>query len=162
VNDVTASSDLFAPGYELPVLVRTMTAERMRWYADVLDTAAAGSSTPIIAEPNIHTDDDLARANGLPARVADGMVSTNWIHTLLADTYGLSFLAGGSLRTRYVRPIFLDERIEVVVRVTGRERDPDGGERLVVDVQCVKADGQVATGGTATVRVPPEHTTFAP
>jgi acyl dehydratase len=136
-----------------------MTAERMRWYADALETASAGSSTPIIAEPNIHTDDALARANGLPARVADGMVSTNWIHSLLADTYGLSYLEGGSLRTRYVRPIFVDERIEVVVRVANRERDPDGGERLVADVQCVKADGQVATGGAATVRVAPESPT---
>jgi acyl dehydratase len=131
-----------------------MTAERMRWYADVLETVSTGSDRPIIAEPNIHTDDDLARANGLPARVADGMVSTNWIHSILASTYGLNFLQGGSLRTRYVRPIFEDERIEVVVRVTAREPDPDGGERLVADVQCVKSDGQVATGGIATVRVP--------
>jgi hypothetical protein len=149
------SADMWAPGYELPRVVRTMTAERMRWYADVLETASSGSSTPIIAEPNIHTDDGLARANGLPGRVADGMVSTNWIHSVLAHSYGANYLEGGSLRTRYVRPIFVDERIEVVVRVTSREQDPDGGERLVADVQCVKVDGQVATGGTATVRLPP-------
>jgi acyl dehydratase len=131
-----------------------MTPERMRWYADVLETVSTASSTPIIAEPNIHTDDDLARANGLPARVADGMVSTNWIQSMLVDTYGLNFLEGGSLRTRYVRPIYVDERIEVVAQVTARERDVEGRERLVLDVRCVKPDGQVATGGTATVRVP--------
>jgi acyl dehydratase len=154
---VRESPDIWAPGYELPRVVRTMTAERMRWYADVLETVSAGSSIPIIAEPNIHTDDDLARRNGLPARVADGMVSTNWIHSLLAGTYGLGFLAGGSLQTRYVRPIFENERIEVIVRITAREAGPDGGERLVAYVQCVKMDGQVATGGTATIRVPAEH-----
>jgi acyl dehydratase len=131
-----------------------MTPERMRWYADVLETVSAGSSIPIVAEPNIHTDDDLARANGLPARVADGMVSTNWIQSVLVDTYGINFLEGGSLRTRYVRPIFVDERIEVIAQVTGRERHGDTGERLVLDVRCVKGDGQLATGGTATVRVP--------
>lgn len=151
---MTGLPDIWTPGYELPRVVRTMTAERMRWYADALETVSTGSGIPIIAEPNIHTDDDLARANGLPARVADGMVSTNWIHSVLASTYGLNFLEGGSLRTRYVRPIFEDERIEVLVRVTAREPDPDGGERLVADVQCVKGDGQVATGGVATVRVP--------
>jgi hypothetical protein len=151
---VTGVPDIWAPGYELPRVVRTMTAERMRWYADTLETVSTASAIPIIAEPNIHTDDDLARANGLPARVADGMVSTNWIHSILAGTYGLNFLEGGSLRTRYVRPIFEDERIEVLIRVTAREQDPDGGEHLVADVQCVKGDGQVATGGVATVRVP--------
>jgi 3-hydroxybutyryl-CoA dehydratase len=132
-----------------------MTAERMRWYADVLETVAQLSSEPVIAEPNIHTDDELAKANGLAARAADGMVSTNWISSMLADAYGLDYLEGGSLRTRYVRPIYEDERIEVVVRVTAREEAPGGGERLVADVSCVKADGQVATGGVATVRVPP-------
>jgi hypothetical protein len=151
---VTGIPDIWAPGYELPRIVRTMTAERMRWYADALETVSAGSGVPIIAEPNIHTDDDLARANGLPARVADGMASTNWIHSILAGTYGLNFLEGGSLRTRYVRPIFEDERIEVIVRVTARETDPGGGERLVAEVECVKSDGQVATGGMATIRVP--------
>jgi acyl dehydratase len=127
----------------------------MRWYADALHTVAALSAEPLIAEPNIHTDDDLARANGLRARVADGMVSTNWISSLLAEAYGMHYLEGGTLRTRYVRPIYLDERIEVVVRVTAREEDPRGGERLVADVQCIKEDGEVATGGVATIRVPP-------
>ena len=153
--DDPAALDMWEPGFELPRLVRTMTAERMRWYSDALETVSRGSSELILAEPNIHTDDELAQANGLPSRVADGMVSTNWIHSLLAQVYGLNFLRGGSLRTRYVRPIFVDERIEVIVRVTGRET-VERGERLVIDVQCVKSDGQVATAGEAMVRVPPE------
>jgi hypothetical protein len=154
-QSMQAPADLWTPGSELPRVVRTMTAERMRWYADALETVAHLSSTPIIAEPNIHTDDDLARANGLDSRVADGMVSTNWISSMLADAYGLDYLEGGSLRTRYVRPIYEDERIEVVVKVVSREEAPEGGERLVADVSCVKQDGQVATGGVATIRVPP-------
>ena len=80
----------------------------------------------MLAGPNIHTDDALARANGLPGRVADGMVSTNWISTLLTDAFGGRYLEGGSLRTRYVRPIFEDERIEVVVRITDRRTGRTG------------------------------------
>jgi hypothetical protein len=146
-------SSLWTPGTELPRFARTMTAERMRWYADALATVEEGASTPIVALPNIHTDDDLARANGLKSRIADGMVSTNWISTLLADTFGEHYLEGGSLRTRYVRPIFEDERIEVVVKITDRTSMPEGGEVLLADVACVKADGEVATGGAATIRV---------
>jgi 3-hydroxybutyryl-CoA dehydratase len=151
---VAEPADLWTPGSELAHVVRTMTAERMRWYSDVLETVAQLSTEPILAEPNIHTDDDLARANGLAARVADGMVSTNWLSSMLADAYGIHYLEGGSLRTRYVRPIYEDDEIEVVVKVTAREPAPDGGERLVADVSCVKADGQVATGGVATIRIP--------
>jgi acyl dehydratase len=146
-------SDLWLPGTELPRIVRTMSAERMRWYADALHTVEAGSGQPLVAPPNIHTDDEIARANGLPARVADGMVSTNWISTLLAETFGQCYLAGGSLRTRYVRPIFVDERIEVVVRISEGESPSDGDSRVVAEVSCVKSDGVVATAGTATVRV---------
>jgi 3-hydroxybutyryl-CoA dehydratase len=148
-------SELWTPGQELPRLQRTMTAERMRWYSDALETVTLGATAPVLAGPNIHTDDGLARANGLPGRVADGMVSTNWISTLLTDTFGERYLEGGSLRTRYVRPIYEDERIEVVVRITERRTGADGRERLVADVACVKSDGEIATAGEATVPVAP-------
>jgi acyl dehydratase len=131
-----------------------MTAERMRWYADALETCTYDSELPIVAELNIHTDDDIARATGLPARVADGMVSTNWVSTLLADLAGDGYLAHGSLFTRYVKPIFVDERIEVVIRVLERTLESDDQERIHVEVACNKEDGQVATGGRASFLVP--------
>lgn len=146
-------SELWTPGRELPRLQRTMTAERMRWYSDALETVTLGATAPVLAGPNIHTDDALARANGLPGRVADGMVSTNWISTLLTDAFGERYLEGGSLRTRYVRPIFEDERIEVVVRITERRTASDGSDHLVAEVACVKSDGEIATVGEATVAV---------
>jgi hypothetical protein len=146
-------ADLWTPGTELPRLARTMTAERMRWYSDALHTVTAAASEPLLAGPNIHTDDEIARANGMPSRVADGMVSTNWISSLLTDAYGDGYLRGGSLRTRYVRPIYEDERIEVVVRVTKRTGTGGDPDRLVAEVVCVKEDGEVATAGVATVVV---------
>jgi 3-hydroxybutyryl-CoA dehydratase len=144
-------AELWTPGTRLPSRTRVMTAERMRWYADALETCTHDTDRPLVAAPNIHTDDEIARANGLPARVPDGMVSTNWISSMLGDTFGEDYLARGSLRTRYVRPIYEDDHIEVVVRITGRESTEDGRHRLTADVACVKADGEVATGGTATI-----------
>jgi acyl dehydratase len=143
-------ADRWQPGTALPTRTKVMTAERMRWYADALETCTGDGDLPVIAPLNIHTSDEIARANGLPARVSDGMVSTNWISTLLADEVGDGYLAGGSLRTRYVRPIFEDDRIEVVVRVTERTSVAEGRARVTAEVACVKPDGQVATGGTAT------------
>ena len=150
-----SGSAQWVPGWSVPTRTRVMTAERMRWYADALDTCSHDGDQPVIAPLNIHTDDEIARANGLPGRVADGMISTNWISTLLAETFGTAYLIGGSLRTRYVRPIFEDERIDVVLRVVSREPGDEGAETLTLDVACVKADGQVATGGAATVVLRP-------
>jgi acyl dehydratase len=146
------------PGDELPPRSRVMTAERMRWYADALETCSSSDGHAVIAPPNIHTDDDIAKQNGLAARVSDGMVSTNWISTLLADTFGDAYLSAGSLKTRYVRPIFEDERIRVTVRITGVEAAAGGEQRLTAEVACLKEDGEVATGGTATVVLPPATT----
>lgn len=144
---------LWVPGDTLPPLVRSMTAERMRWYCDALETALAASDTVVRAGPNIHTDDGLARANGLPGRVADGMISTNWVSTMLVDTFGDAVWNGGSLRTRYVRPVFEDEQITTAVTVRTVEPTGDGGHRLTAEVRCANALGEACTVGEATVHL---------
>lgn len=143
-------SELWLPGQELPRVRRTMTAERMRWYADALDTSLAGRT--VQAAPNIHTDDDVARANGLPGRVADGMITTNWLSNMLVDTFGAAYVHTGSLRTRYRRPIVEDMAIEAVVLVRDVE-ESRGGRTLVADVWCETEDGERCTVGQATVRL---------
>jgi 3-hydroxybutyryl-CoA dehydratase len=139
------------PGVELPRLRRTMTAERMRWYADVIETSLAGR--PVQAAPNIHTDDDIARANGLSARVADGMISTNWLSEMLVAAFGEAYLRTGSLRTRYARPIFEDAVVTSVVQITKVEWAVDGTQTVTADVWCETEDGTRCTSGEATVRL---------
>lgn len=141
-------SDLWTPGQEVHRMQRTMTAERMRWYADAIETSLAGH--PVTAAPNIHTDDEVARASGLPGRVADGMVSTNWLSSILVETFGDAFLRGGSLRTRYRRPITEDALVDTVVRVRGIGEQSDG-RQLMLDVWCETPDGERRTVGEASV-----------
>jgi hypothetical protein len=148
------SEQPWVPGQQLASLTKTMTAERMRRYADALETCTHDSATPLVAEPNIHTDDEIARATGLPARVADGMVSTNWVSSLLADVAGDGYLSRGSLFTRYVKPIFVDERIEIVVTITDRNAVGDDYDKIFTEVSCLNPNGEVATGGRATFVVP--------
>ncbi len=137
----------WVPGTELARLTRTMTAERMRWYCDALETALAGEVTA--AGANIHTDDEFARANGLPARVADGMISTNWLSGVLVELFGDAYLATGTLRTRYVRPVFEDAQVTAVVTVASAE--PLGsGVRLGLEVHC-EVDDTPCTVGEASV-----------
>lgn len=138
-----------AVGAEIGGQSRIMSLERMRWYCDALETAADADGTFKIAEPTIHTDEEFARSQGLPGIISDGMITTNWISGLLARTYGLGYVARGSLRTKFIRPIFKDEEISTCARVTGYEQTPDGTV-VSLDVWCEKADGQPCTVGSAT------------
>jgi len=142
-------------GDELPRLVRVMTAERMRWHCEALDTAVAASDQPVAADANIHTDDAIAQASGIPGRVADGMISTNWLSSMLTQAFGDAYLRGGSLRTRYAKPVFVDDVIEAGVRITALEPLPDGGSLVRADVWCQIQGGDICTKGEATVRFPP-------
>ena len=142
-------------GDELPRLVRTMTAERMRWHCEALDTAVAASDHPVAAGSNIHTDDAIAQASGLPGRVADGMISTNWLSSMLTQAFGEAYLRGGSLRTRYVKPVFVGDVVEAGIRVAAVETTDDGDTVVRADVWCRIQGGDICTTGDASVRLPP-------
>jgi acyl dehydratase len=133
-----------------------MTAERMRWHCEALDTAVSGGERPVPAGANIHTDDEIARSSGLPGRVADGMISTNWLSSMLIQTFGDGYLWGGSLRTRYTKPVFVDDVIRAVIRVAALDSDEDGRAVARLDVWCENQHGDVCTTGEAVVRLPPD------
>ena len=142
-------SALWVPGQELGRRSRTMTAERMRWHCDGLESALADRL--VLSGPNIHTDDEVARANGLPGRVADGMVSTNWLSGVLVEVFGEDYLHRGSLRTRYVRPVLVDDPLDAVVTVRTVTESADGRTEITADVWCETPDGQRCTVGEATI-----------
>jgi len=123
-----------------------MTRERMRWYCDALETAASQSGEFIVAEPTIHTDDEYARENGLPGIVADGMISTNYISSLLYRSFGVPYLAGGELVTKFIRPVYEDEVLQAHAVVTGAD-----AQRVQLEVWVETADGHKVTVGTASV-----------
>ena len=148
----TRSTADLAVGDVLSGPARLMSRERMRWYCDALETTALGTGQFVIAEPTIHSDDDFAIANGLPGIIADGMISTNWISGMLVEQFGLGYVEGGELQTKFIRPIYEDE----VIETRGEVRAVGDGERpvYVIDVWCETADGQKCTVGQARIPVP--------
>jgi 3-hydroxybutyryl-CoA dehydratase len=134
-------------------LERTMTAERMRWYVQGLDTAVAGGTAPTTAGVNIHTDDDYARAHGLRGAIADGMVTTNWLSGLLVTAFGDVVSHGGTLRTKFIRPIFVGDRIQARVTVTAVDDDGPDGSIIHTELRCENQAGELCTIGAATVRL---------
>jgi acyl dehydratase len=140
-----------AVGAEIAGPVRVMTAERIRWYDDAMLSAAKGEDTR--AGDNIHTSDEYARTQGLPAVIADGMISTNWMSEMLVEHFGLDYLERGELRTKFIKPIFLGAVVSVRGRVRAVERPNGDGVAYVLDVWCEDEKGVKLTDGDARVVV---------
>jgi 3-hydroxybutyryl-CoA dehydratase len=141
-------------GSELRSPPRAMTRERMRWYVDAQPTVAADDGRVHTQDPTIHDDDDYARKQGLPGIIADGMISTNWIMGLFLDAFGPSILRNGRLRTKYIAPIYENQIICSVARVTSRIEAEDGQTAFHFDVWCEDDTGKKVTVGEVLLFVP--------
>ncbi len=137
-------------GSELRSAPRAMTRERMRWYVDAQPTVAADDGRIHTQPPTIHDDDAYAKKQGLPGIISDGMVSTNWIMALLLDAFGRDFTRKGRLKTKYIAPIFEDQIVISVAKVTAITHSNDE-TAYQFDIWCESDAGKKFTVGEALV-----------
>jgi acyl dehydratase len=130
---------------------RAATEPRIRWYGSGFMTANAGEPRQVIA--NIHTDDDYARTQGLTAAIADGMMSANWISSMLIDTFGADYITRGYLRTKFIKPIYVDEAITARGEIKAARDNGDGTTTYELEVWCEDDEGEKRTVGEAKVAV---------
>jgi len=140
-------------GTDIKGPVRVMTPERIEWYDSAMLSAAKGELTRVTV--NIHTDEDYARSEGLPAIIADGMISTNWCSEMMIEHFGLDYIERGELRTRFIKPTFLGVMVSVRGRVTAADPQPGGTVVYKLDVWCEDETGLKLTVGDAKVEVRP-------
>lgn len=119
----------------LPLLERTMTREAMILYEPE-------------GEVNFHTDDEVARAVGLPASIATGTLFLAYVFDLLYRRYGFDSIAGTALDVRIKAPVFAGDRVTTRGAVVDR-----AGDRDRLRVACTGPHG-VVIAGTASVRRP--------
>jgi 3-hydroxybutyryl-CoA dehydratase len=130
---------------------RVVDARRLSAYGDGLLSSAAGRIVQVQA--NIHTDAAEAARNGLPAPIADGMLSTNYLSSMLTRHFGRAYIENGELRTKFIKPIPVDTFLHVRGQVTERTQLADGAVRYVLDVWTETEDGVRMVVGDATVEV---------
>ena len=109
-----------------------VTAEVVQAYAE-----AADDFNPI------HFDDAAAADVGLPARIAHGMISGALLSRLLTREYGRQWVRGGSLKVKFVKPVFVGERVTA-------HASPNAEGLL--DVRVDNEAGEPAIVGTAALR----------
>lgn len=125
-------------GQALPALSRTLTQRQIDMYSGV-------------RAHSIHSDEDWARARGLRTTIAQGMMSTAYVSTLMTAAVGEGFVAGGRMDARFLRPVFRGDTLTVSGTVAGfsRERDrirvhvvaaahnQDGGQTLAATASAL-------------------------
>ena len=149
---MTAALDLRV-GSLLPTRELVVTPERVQWYGDGMHTAATGEHRR--AGQNIHTDAEYAKGQGLTTAIADGMMSTAWISSMLLKAFGRDYLERGELRTKYIKTTDVGITLTVLGRVRERDEQADGSVRFVLDVWTEDKTGLKLTDGDAVIYVRP-------
>ena len=142
-----------AVGTQIRGPVRVMTSERIEWYDSAMLSAARGELAQVTV--NIHTDEAYAKAEGLPAAIADGMISTNWCSEMMIEHFGIDYVERGELRTRFIKPTFLGVTVSVRGVVTSAVAQKSGSVVYTLDVWCEDENGLKLTVGDAKVEVAP-------
>jgi len=105
-------------GQPLPPLSRTLAQRQIDMYSDV---------RPL----SIHTDEDWAKAKGFRTTIAQGMMSTAYVSTLMTTAVGEGFVAGGRMDAKFLRPVFRGDTLTISGTVDGFSRE---GDRVRVHV----------------------------
>ena len=147
---MTAPLELKA-GDMLPAREIVITPERTQWYGDGMHSAAVGELRR--AGENIHTDVAYAKGQGLTTAIADGMMSTAWLHTMLLAQFGQDFLENGEIRTKYIKTTDVGIKLRILGRVKERQEIADGEVRFVLDIWTEDQTGTKLTDGDAAVNV---------
>jgi acyl dehydratase len=140
-------------GAMLPAKELAVTPERVQWYGDGMHSAATGRL--MRAGQNIHTDLAYAQSQGLGTAIADGMMSTAWISSVLLKAFGRDYLENGELRTKYIRTTDVGITLKILAKVRERTPSPSGDVRFELDVWTEDRAGVKLTAGDAVVTVRP-------
>ena len=114
---------------------RSVTLERMRGFS--------GWPTK-----NIHTDEEVARASGLPGPIASGTMYEAYLVELMIDLFGEEWLKHGKMELAFTRIVEPDDTITAKGTVQSRE-PTDAGRRVTLDVWCENQRGEPVAIGTA-------------
>ena len=142
-------------GTEFRLAPRLMTRERMRWYVDIQETVQQDTGRIVTQPPTIHDDDAYAKKQGLPGIIADGMISTNWILSLLVDVFGADAASKGRLKTKYIAPIYEDHVVITCAKIASAVDNADGQTVYGVEVWCEDDTGKKLTVGDAVIHARP-------
>lgn len=133
---MTQQRTMTEAGTTLPVITKTITQEKINAYAD-----AGGDHNPL------HLDEAFAAETQFGGTIAHGLLVLAYISEMLTEAFGEAWLASGKLKIRFRAPA----RPGDTVTTSGSVISAEGG-RIVCEIGCRNADGEVLIDGTAELR----------
>ncbi len=95
-----------------------------------------------------HTDLEYAKSLGLPAPIAQGMMSACYVSELMTRFFGYGWRVGGKMSVYFIKAVYAGDTLYVSGSV--KEKVPEGNHtRVVLDVWCENQGGTKVTVGTA-------------
>lgn len=122
-------------GQVLPPLSRTLAQSQIDIYSGV---------QPL----SIHTNEVWAQAKGFRTTIAQGMMSTAYISTIMTTAVGEGFVVGGTMDAKFLRPVFCGDTLDVTGTVAGFSRDTDR-IRVHVSVEARNQSGEQTLAATS-------------
>lgn len=99
-------------GQSLPPLSRTLSQRQIDMYSGVRPSS-------------IHTDPDWAKAKGFHTTIAQGMMSTAYVSTMMTQAVGKGFVVGGQMDAKFLRPVFCGDTLTATGTIDGFSREDD-------------------------------------
>ncbi|MFH1480156.1 MAG: MaoC/PaaZ C-terminal domain-containing protein [Pseudomonadota bacterium] len=126
-------------GHELPPVRKEITFNDIRLYS-------------MWSNRNIHSDWEIAKKAGLPAPIAQGLMSHAYLSEMLTHFFGKNWLQGGRLSVKFITYTLPGDVI--TARGIIREKVAEGSTiRLHCDVWCESLSGEKTVVGTASAPV---------
>lgn len=122
-------------GYRLVHRPKTVSLERMRGF----------SGWP---SRNIHTDDELAKACGLPGPIASATMYQAYFVELMLDFFGEDWMRHGTMQLAFVRMVAAGDVLSPKAAVQTVEAS-ENGVRLTLQLSCENQRGEQVAVGTA-------------
>ena len=133
------ASKEFRVGQELPPVHKVIKLENMRLFT-------------MWTNLNMHTDWDIAKKSGLPAPIAQGLMSHAYVSEMCTAFFGESWFKTGKIDVRFTNYTVPADRITVGGTVS--ERTAEGDDvRLKCDVWCENQTGDKTCVGMASALV---------
>ena len=126
-------------GQMLPPVQKDVTFENIRLFS-------------MWSSRNIHTDWEIAIKGGLPAPIAQGLMSHAYLCEMLTRFFGKNWLQGGKIDVKFIRYTLPGD--VVTTRGVVKEKTEEGSAvRFNCEIWCESLSGEKTVVGTASCLV---------
>ena len=136
IHSAEGRSGRLERGMALPALSRTLQQRQIDIYSGIRPFS-------------IHTDEAWAKEKGFATTIAQGMMSTAYISTIMTTAVGEGFVEGGTMDAKFLKPVLCGDTLEISGTVAGFTREADGRIRCHASFAAHNQRGEQTMAGTA-------------